>query len=197
VQNLLGVAVGLGLAAACGFRVFLPLLGLSAAAMSGHLTLAPGFAWLATPSALVALGTATVLEVAAYYIPWLDHLLDTIAAPAAMVAGMVATASVASDLPPVVRYGIALIGGGGAAGLIQGATMLLRLKSTAFTGGLANPVVSTLELGGAVLTVLLALVAPILCLVLVFLLCALVFRSAGRLVFGRRGGARTGAAEAP
>ena len=76
-----------------------------------------------------AFGTATLLEIAAYYIPWFDHLLDTIATPAAVVAGMVASASVMVDLPPVLKWGVALIGGGGAAGLLQGATVLLRLKS--------------------------------------------------------------------
>lgn len=186
METLVSVAVGLGLAAACGFRVFVPLLALGLAGAGGHLALAPGFTWLSSTPALMALGTATVLEVVAYYVPWLDHLLDTIAAPTAVLAGVLATASVVTDLPPVLKYAIALIGGGGAAGLIQGATMLLRLKSTALTGGAGNSVVSTLELGGAVITAALAIAVPLLCLLLVVFLCTAVFRSAGRLVFGRR-----------
>ena len=97
----------------------------------------PPLARLRLPAA-IAFGTATLLEIAAYYIPWFDHLLDTIATPAAVVAGMVASASVMVDLPPVLKWGVALIGGGGAAGLLQGATVLLRLKSLAATGGAAT-----------------------------------------------------------
>lgn len=184
--GLVSVSVGLGLAAACGFRVFVPLLIASLAAHFGHLPLAPGFDWLASVPALVALGTATVLEVSAYYVPWLDHALDVVATPAAVLAGMLAAASVLTDLPPLLKWSTVIIGGGGAAGLIQGASVLLRLKSGALTGGLANPLVSTLELAGAGGTALLAILLPLLCLVLVVALLIAVFRGTGRLLFGRR-----------
>jgi hypothetical protein len=184
--ELLSVAVGLGLAAACGFRVFVPLLIASAAARFGHLPLAAGFGWLGTLPALLAFGTATVFEVTAYYIPWLDHALDAAATPAAVLAGMLATASVVTDLPPLLRWSIAIIGGGGAAGLIQGASVLLRLKSTALTGGLTNPLLSTAELAGAAGVALLAILVPLLCLALVVGLLVVAFRATGRLIFGRR-----------
>lgn len=183
---LLSVAMGLGLAAACGFRVFVPLLVAALAARFGGLPLASGFAWLGSTPALVALGTATTLEVGAYYIPWLDHALDLIAAPAAVAAGMLASAAVVTDLPPILKWAVTIIGGGSAAGLIQGASMLLRLKSTALTGGLGNAAVSTVELIGAGTTALLAIVLPLVCLALVILLIVAAARLAGRLVFGRR-----------
>lgn len=184
--GLVSAAVGLGLAAACGFRVFVPLLIASLAAHFGHLPLAAGFEWLATVPALLALGTATALEVGAYYVPWLDHALDLVATPAAVVAGMLAAASVVTDLPPLLKWSTVIIGGGGAAGLIQGASVLLRLKSGALTGGLANPLVSTLELAGAGTTALLAILLPLLCVLLVGVLLVSVFRVTGRLLFGRR-----------
>jgi hypothetical protein len=90
------------------------------------------------------------------------------------------------DLPPVLKWGVALIGGGGAAGLLQGATVLLRLKSLASTGGAANALVSTVELFGATGTVLLAIVLPFVCLALAILFCLWVFRKAGHIVFGRK-----------
>ncbi len=184
--GLVSAAVGLGLAAACGFRVFVPLLIASLAAHYGRLPLAGGFEWLATLPALIALGTATALEVGAYYVPWLDHALDLVATPTAVLAGMLAAASVVTDLPPVLKWSTVIIGGGGAAGLIQGASVLLRLKSGALTGGLANPLVSTLELAGAGMTAMLAILLPLLCLVLVAMLLVTVFRGTGRLLFGRR-----------
>jgi hypothetical protein len=124
---------------------------------------------LASLPALIALGTAAVLEIAAYYVPVLDNALDVAAAPTAVIAGVLASAAAMTDLPPVLVWGIALIGGGGAAGLLHGATSLLRLKSTALTGGTANPVVSTGELVGALLTSVLALMVPVVSAVLILL----------------------------
>ena len=185
-ESLVSLALGLGLSAACGFRVFVPLLAISAAAKFGSLQLSAGFSWMASDAALVAFGTATLLEVAAYYVPWLDNFLDTVATPAAVLAGVIASASVFVETPPLVRWGVALIGGGGAAGLIQGATVLLRLKSLALTGGYGNALVSTAELAGSTATSLLAILVPILCLTLLLIGCILVFRNAGRIFFGRR-----------
>src|SRR5215472_11566667 len=102
MDTLLSVCLGVGLSAACGFRVFVPLLVISIASMSGHLTLAHGFAWIGTYPALISFSVATVLEVAGYCIPWLDHLLDTIATPAAIVAGTIVSASLVSNMDPMM-----------------------------------------------------------------------------------------------
>lgn len=176
METFLSVLTGIGVAAACGFRVFIPLLALGLAGRSGVIPLNDSFAMLATLPALIALGTAAVLEVVAYYVPWLDNALDVAATPAAVVAGVLASAAAITDLPPVLMWGIALIGGGGAAGLLHGATSLLRLKSTAVTGGAANPVVSTGELIGAVVTSALALLVPVVCAVLLLLVVVWVVR---------------------
>ncbi len=186
MQAFLAIALGLGLAAASGMRVFVPLLALSVTAATGHVALAPSWSWLASPAAMIALGTATVLEVIAYGVPWLDHALDVVATPAAVVAGMVASASTLVDLPPFLKWGIVIIGGGGLAGLTQGASVLARLKSGLLTGGLANPVIGAGELLGAVGLSLLALFVPIAALLVLVLLLLFVFRRAGRLLFGRR-----------
>ncbi len=169
METFLSVLTGIGVAAACGFRVFVPLLALGLAGRANVLPLNDSFAMLSSMPALVALGTAATLEVGAYYVPWLDNLLDLAAAPAAVIAGILASAAVLTDLPPVLTWGIALIGGGGAAGILHGATSLLRLKSTAVTGGVANPVLSTGELVGAVVTSALALLVPVVCAALLVL----------------------------
>jgi len=161
MDTLLSVMLGLGLSASCGFRVFVPLLIMSLAANSGHLELAEGFAWIGSDLSTTVLVIATLLEIGGYYVPWLDNLLDTVATPAAVIAGIVVTASCVTDMSPVLQWSLAAIGGGGAAGVVQGGTAVLRLASTATTGGLANPIVATTESGGAIGLSLLAIVAPV------------------------------------
>lgn len=166
METLLSIMVGVGLAAACGFRVFVPLLVVSIAAVSGHLTLAPSFHWLGTWPAVAAFGAATVLEIGGYYIPWLDHLLDTVATPAAVVAGTVISASVFTDMSPFLRWSLAFIAGGGTAALVQGGTVVTRAASFATTGGLGNPLVSTGEWVLSGVSSVLAIVVPIVAIVL-------------------------------
>jgi hypothetical protein len=162
METLLSVFAGIGLASACGFRVFVPLLMMSIASLAGHLTLAHGFEWIGSYPALVTFSIATCLEVAGYYIPWVDHLLDTLATPSAVIAGTVVTASVITHTSPFLQWTLAVIAGGGAAGLVQSATVVARGASTATTAGLANPLVATLELAGSVLTSILAIMMPVL-----------------------------------
>jgi hypothetical protein len=186
MESLVGVGVGLGLAAAAGFRIFLPLLALGIGAASGKLPLAAGFEWVGSTPALIAFGTAAVLEVLGYFIPYVDHLLDVVATPAAVGAGMLATAALATELPPLLKWSAVIIGGGGLAGLVQGATALLRLKSTALTGGVGNPAVATFELFGSVTMIIVAVVLPLLAVGLALFLVVAVFRRTGRLFFGRK-----------
>lgn len=160
MDTVLCFLAGLGLAAACGFRVFVPLLVASIATRAGLLSPSPDFAWLGTNTALTAFGLATVLEVGAYYVPWLDHALDVLASPAAVVAGSVMVAAMAVDMDPFVRWTLAIIAGGGLAATVQTGTVAARGMSTSFTGGLSNPIVATGELGGALATSAVSLVAP-------------------------------------
>ena len=184
-ETFLGIAVGIGLSAACSFRVFVPFLVMNLATITGHLHLAPGFEWIGSDYATIAFGTATLVEILAYYIPWLDHVLDLIASPAAIIAGMVVTASVVMDISPFLKWTLAIIAGGGAAAIVQGVTVTLRTKSSALTAGMGNVLVSSVELVGSIVTALLAIIVPILCLVLLALLCMVVIWKAGRVFFGR------------
>lgn len=172
LMPLVSVALGLALAAAAGLRVFVPLFALGLAARHGYVELADGFVWLASTPALLAFGTATVVEVLAYHVPFLDHLLDVLATPSAILAGTLASAAVLTDVPPVVKWTLAVVAGGGTAGLVQSATVLARVGSTAFTGGLGNVVLASLELFGAIGTVVLAIALPLVALVLVVVLLA-------------------------
>jgi hypothetical protein len=182
VEHVIGVLVGLGLSAACGFRIFVPLLVISIAARTGHLVLAFQFEWMGATPALIAFALATLLEVAAYYVPWLDNLLDTMATPAAVIAGIVVSASVIVDLDPFFKWTLSVIAGGGIAGGLQLLTTGTRHLSTITTAGAANPVVSTVELGSSIFLSALSLFAPLLVLfaVVTFVLFALNRRWKGR-----------------
>jgi hypothetical protein len=167
METAISLLVGIGLSAACGFRVFVPLLAVSLASHTGHLSLASGFAWMGSNPALIAFGVATVLEVAGYYVPWVDNFLDGLAGPAAVIAGTLVTASLVTEMSPFLRWSLAVIAGGGMAGLVQGATSVARGASTLSTGGLANPLLATAELGGSVITSLVAILVPAMVVLLV------------------------------
>ena len=171
---ILSLCVGIGLSAACGFRVFVPLLILSIAARTGHVTLAPAFQWLGSDIALGTFAVATVLEIAGYYIPWFDHLLDVIATPAAITAGIIITASMVGGMSPFLKWTLAVIAGGGAAGAVHATTALTRGFSTATTGGIGNPLFATIELSGSLVTSILAVVAPVFAIVILALILLLV-----------------------
>lgn len=180
MEYLTHLALGVGLAAACGFRVFVPLLVLSATGLAGWYSPAEELSWIASWPVLALFATATVVEVAAYYIPWADNLLDTIASPAALIAGVLASATVLGDLPPALQWTLAALAGGGSAGLVQASTVLLRGASTATTGGLGNPVIATIENVLSLFTAVFALIIPIAIAVALVVGMILVWRWADR-----------------
>lgn len=171
MESILAVTLGIGLAASCGFRVFVPMLVASAAANAGYLEVAQGFEWIGSWPALIGFGVAAAVEVFAYYIPWIDNLLDAIASPLAVAAGVILFAASVVDFDPFLHWSLAVIAGGGSAAIAQGATVVTRAASTVTTGGFANFVVSTLEtLAGfffSVLSIVVPLVASILLLAVV------------------------------
>jgi hypothetical protein len=169
-----GIAIfaGIGLAAACGLRVFLPWFVASLAIRHdfggiggfelGSL-LGAEMEWLGSPAVTLALGIATAAEIVGYYVPWLDNLLDTVATPLAVVAGtLIAFAFLPGGIEdPAAKWFLAAIAGGGTAGIVQAGTVILRGASSAATGGLANPAVSTAEAGGSTAASLLTVFSPL------------------------------------
>ena len=170
MEWVVSIALGIGLAAASGLRIFLPLLVAGLAAHAGWIDLSDHFAWLNSTPALFALGTAALFEVLAYYVPGVDHLLDVLAAPAAAIAGILASAAVMTNVSPQLQWPIAIIAGGGIATFTKATSALFRAKTGIATAGLGNPVVSTAETVGATSLSLFAIFAPLVCFVLVLLL---------------------------
>ncbi len=168
------ISLGIALSACCGFRVFLPLLAASLGAYFKWIPLNEGMDWMGTLPAIISFGTAALLEIGGYYISFVDNLLDTIATPLAVVAGTVVAASFLpiGELDPLLKWGLGIIAGGGAAGTIQLGTGLLRLFSTKTTAGTANPVLATGEnlaaITGSIASILIPIVTALLLVLLVF-----------------------------
>lgn len=179
-EVITAIALGIGLSASTGFRVFLPLLIAGIAARLGFLPLTESFNWLSGNTALISLGAATVVEIGAYYIPFVDNLLDTISTPLAVGAGTLITASVLPADSELVKWITSFIVGGGAAAAVQGGTAALRLGSTGTTGGAGNFLVSTGENVAATVTPIVTIIIPIVIALLIlgsfFFIFRLLFR---------------------
>lgn len=167
MEVLLSICLGLGLSAATGFRIFIPALLANVAAMNDLISPGENFTWLASWPAFWVLATASVAEIAAYYVPFVDNILDTIAMPAAWIAGTLLTTSFVEIDNPILQWGLGIILGGGTAGAVQASTSMLRLASVGTTGGLANPVVSTGENIASFIVSAFAIFIPIIALVTV------------------------------
>lgn len=180
-ETIISIFLGVGLAASVGFRVFLPLFALSLASYFGVWELNENWQWIGSIAALITLGVATLAEIFAYFIPWVDNLLDSISIPLAAIAGTAVMVSTVANLDPVVTWSLAIIAGGGTATAIKGAGASTRLASTATTGGVANPLVSTVETGTAVVVTTASIFAPILAAFLVIAILIFVFMIYRRL----------------
>ncbi|WP_416668169.1 DUF4126 domain-containing protein [Egbenema bharatensis] len=168
LEPFLEILLAISLSVATGFRIFIPLLVLSAAAVLGHFDYPAELDWLESSPALIVLSIACLLEIAGYYVPWFDNALDILATPSAIIAGTIVAASVMPDLDPIAQWTFALVAGGGAAGLTKGLMTTVRSIFTAASGGFANPIFSTLELVVATTLALLAVLVPALAILLVF-----------------------------
>ncbi|WP_299554356.1 DUF4126 domain-containing protein [Seonamhaeicola sp.] len=175
-ETVISICLGIGLSASVGFRVFLPLFALSLAAYFDIWQLNASWQWVGSTSALITLGVATLVEICAYFIPYIDNLLDSIAVPLAGIAGTVIMLSTVADLDPVTTWSLAIIAGGGTAAAIAGTSSTTRLASTATTAGIANPVVSTIETGTSLVMSVVSIFMPILAVVLVFILFFMILK---------------------
>lgn len=177
---ILSAFIGIGLAAASGFRVFLPMFAVSLASYLHWIPMNESFEWLAGLPTLITTGIATIAEILAYYIPFIDHILDTLCVPMATVAGSILFASQFSDLGTFPQWALALIAGGGTAATISSGFAGIRAASSATTGGLGNSVVGTTETAGAGIMSVLAMALPVVAAICAIVLVILV------LVLGRK-----------
>jgi len=186
-EIITAVAIGLGLAASCGFRVFVPMLVASIAAKLGLFPAAEGFQWLASWTAIISFGTATFAEILAYYIPFVDNLLDTITTPLAIGGGTLLLTSVLPIDNDFLKWAAGFLFGGGAAATVQGGTVMTRLASSKLTAGTGNAVVATGEHAASFGTSVLSLVMPlIISAFLIVLITYFIFKYGGRIFKRKR-----------
>jgi hypothetical protein len=174
---LIPTLLGIGLSAACGLRVFFPLFLVSLLGYLGKLSIAENFLWLTQLPAVITFGVASVVEMIAYFIPLIDHLLDAVTIPSSIVSGIVLFASMFPENESLIKWIMAIIAGGGTAGLVSGLTSVTRLKSTAFTAGLGNPLIAFSETVGSVIISVLSVLFPLFVILIIALLIYLVIKS--------------------
>ncbi|MEH7887536.1 DUF4126 domain-containing protein [Elizabethkingia meningoseptica] len=181
LQYILGAFIGIGLAAASGFRVFMPLFAVSLASYFGWIPMNEHWQWLAGLPTLITTGIAMIVEILAYYIPFIDHLLDSINIPLATIAGTLLFASQFTHLDAFPQWALALIAGGGTASIISSGFAGLRATSTATTGGTGNFMVASTETFGGSLMSALALAAPVIAFIITLILIILSIRYGRKL----------------
>ncbi|MEH6681523.1 MAG: DUF4126 domain-containing protein [Sediminicola sp.] len=174
-ETIISIFLGIGLATSVGFRIFLPLFALSLASYLGAWDLNGNWEWIGSLTALIAFGVAMVVEIFAYFIPWVDNILDSFAVPLAAIAGTAVMVSTMTGMDPVVTWSLAIIAGGGTATAIKGTSATGRLASTATTAGLANPIVSLVETVTAIVVTVTSLILPVLAVVMVIIILAIIF----------------------
>ena len=175
-EAIFSILVGIGLAASVGFRIFVPLFALSLASYFNIIPLNESWQWVGSATALIILGVATIVEIFAYFIPFLDNLLDTIAVPLAAIAGTAVMIATVTDLDPTFTWALAIIAGGGTAAAIKGSTSTTRLASTTTTAGIANPVISTVETGTSIIMAIFSIFIPVVAIIFLILIFWLLFK---------------------
>ncbi|MCF7560657.1 DUF4126 domain-containing protein [Sabulilitoribacter multivorans] len=175
-ETIISICLGIGLSASVGFRVFLPLFALSLASYFDVWQLNESWQWIGSATALITLGVATLVEIFAYFIPYIDNLLDTISVPLAALAGTAIMLSTVADLSPVITWSLAIIAGGGTAAAISGSSSATRITSTATTGGFANPIVSTVETGTSLVMSIISIFLPFLAFILVIIILFVIYK---------------------
>lgn len=175
-ETVISIFLGIGLAASVGFRVFVPLFALSLASYFNIWELNESWEWIGSLTAVITLGIATLVEIVAYYIPYIDNVLDSIAIPLAAIAGTAVMVSTVADLSPVITWALAIIAGGGTAAAVAGSSGATRLASTTTTGGIGNPVLTTIETGTSVIMSLVSIFIPVIGFIFVIIIFYIIFR---------------------
>lgn len=164
--------VGSGLAAAAGLNAWMPLLVLGLAdRFLSVVQLPAAWAWLSSDVALWVVGALLVVEIVADKIPALDTVNDVIhsfirPASGGIVFGAGATADTVRVSDPAAFFAdsawVPILTGVGIALAVHIAKASIRVLANSATGGIAAPVLSTIEDISSFTLAVLAIALPVL-----------------------------------
>jgi hypothetical protein len=184
MELLSGLLSSLGLSGAAGLNAYVPLLVVGLLSRLGVMHLNGPFDLLANPWVLLAVGVLGVLDFVGDKIPGVDSALHLVGGLINTAAGAVlfAAQTGVADVPPALSLALGVIVAGG----VHATRTAVRPVATATTGGLGNPLVSTLEDGTSLLLSLLAVFMPVLAVLLLAAVILVAYRLWTRLRGRRR-----------
>jgi hypothetical protein len=154
--------MGLGLAFPAGLNAYIPLLTLACAARFTNLvTLASPYDALSSNAGIGVLTLLLAVEVVADKVPLVDHandLIQTVVRPASGAILMLSSTGAVEHFNPTLAVILGIL----AAGSVHTVKAVARPAVTVTTGGLGNPIVSTVEDVIAFISSVAAIVLPLL-----------------------------------
>ncbi len=176
IESLSGIFTAFGLSSSAGLNAYLPLLIVALTARFTNLiNLQSPFDWLTNWWVIGLLAVLLLIEIFADKVPVVDHandVIQTVVRPAAGAILFAANANVITDMHPALALGAGLLLAGG----VHTAKATVRPVVTATTGGLGNPVVSTVEDIVALVVSVMAILLPILTFIALVVLVAVIWR---------------------
>lgn len=169
------ILTGLGLAAAAGLNAYIPLVIVGFLQYFDVVDFGAPFDNLANPWVLGVLVVLLLVEILADKVPAVDSVNDviqTVVRPAAGAILFAANANVVTDVHPALALGAGLLLAGG----VHTAKATVRPVVTAATGGLGNPVVSTIEDIVALVVSVLSILLPVLTFIALVALVIVIWR---------------------
>ena len=178
--------LAIGLSAACGFRVFVPPLTYGIFYKANLVELSDSWIWIGNDWVILLFALATIIEILATFIPFIDNTLDIISTPVSMIAGTVLASSSLSNLDPGLQWLLSIICGIGVTGSFQFSTVTLRGMLSVFTGGILNPFFSLLEDTIAFLIAISTILIPIFGLILIIFIALIIYLLIKKLRYRKR-----------
>ena len=183
---IISIFIGIGLSAATGFRVFVPPLLVGLLSRAGFIDLGESWVWMSDTLTILAFSSAALIEICAYFVPWLDNLLDVFMSPMAIISGIILSATFFDGINPGLQWALSIIAGVSLSGSVQASSVLLRGLSTAGTGGVLNPIFSIAENLISIFLTLMALFFPVIAIIFLVLLLMLNRKIIRKLLDKRR-----------
>lgn len=176
IESLTSVFTAFGLSTAAGLNAYLPLLIVALLARFTNLiNLREPWDVLASWPVIAVLAVLLVVELVADKVPVVDHandVIQTVVRPASGAILFAANSNLVSDVSPVLAVILGIL----AAGTMHTAKASFRPVVTATTGGLGNPVVSTVEDIASGLLTFMAILLPLITFVLLILVLFMAWR---------------------